>query len=156
MVFKVLDVDNEDLLYCGISDEGRTDAFIGRLLGQAEKMVARALRRRLRELFPGDPVNLRPLLDKVRERLQATIRWLLSEAIKAVCTTALEVSLAAVLDKLRRLLWDNNLLDGLLVKLTPQGEGVDLHLGEAAAKTASVLTVGTILYELGSLALAFI
>ena len=35
MVFRALDVDNEDLLYCGISDKGHTDAFIERMLGEA-------------------------------------------------------------------------------------------------------------------------
>jgi Domain of unknown function (DUF4157) len=157
MVFKALEVDNEALLYCGISDKGRTDAFIGRMLGQAEEIVAHALRRRLRELFPGDPVNIRPLLDRVRESLQQRIRWLLSEAIKLVCEMSVEVTLAAVLDRLRRALQQNpSLVDGLLLNLTPQGEGVELHLGEAAARTANVLTIGAILYELLSLAPAFI
>ena len=156
MVFKPIDTENRDLLYCGISDEERTDAFIERLLGQAEDIVAQALRRRLRERFPSDPVNIRPLLDAIREKLAATIRWLLSESIKAVCEAALEVTLAAVLDQLRKLLRSGDLIDGLLVKLTPQGEGVDLHLGEAAARTAQVITIGTILYELGSLTLALI
>jgi hypothetical protein len=154
MVFKALDVNNQELLYCGISDEGRTDAFIGRLLGKAEEMVAQALRRRLRELFPSDPVNIRPLLNRVRERLQRTIRWLLSEAIKHVCEAAIEVTVAAVLDRLRRML-DRNIVEGLLVMLTPRGEGIDPRLvGQAAKNIATVLTIGTILFEIGILAFA--
>jgi hypothetical protein len=156
MLFKALDLSNEELLYCGISDKGRTDAFVGRVLGEAEEVVANALRRRLRVLFPSDPVNLRPLLDAVRDRLQATIRWLLSEAIKQVCEAAVEVTMAAVLDQLRRLLSNQDLVDGLLSKLGNAGDGVEVHLGEAAAKGAAVVTVGTILWELLSLAPAFI
>lgn len=157
MVFKSLDVDNEELLYCGISDRGRTDAFIGRMLGQAEEMVASAVRRRLQELFPGDHVNIRPLLDKIREKLQSTIRSLLAEAINAVCAAALEVTVAAVLAELRKSLWKNNdLVDGLLWKLSPQGEGLQLHLGEVAAKSAAALTAGAIIWELLSLVPAFI
>lgn len=156
MVFKALDVDNRELLYCGVSDQGRTDAFIERLLGAAEEIVAQALRRRLRELFPGDSVNIRPLLARIRERLRDSIRWMLSEAISAACALAVEVTTAAVLDRLRRFLRNQDLVDGLLVKLTPRGEGVDLHLGEAAAKAATAITVGTILWELLSLAPAFI
>src|SRR6266513_104849 len=68
IVFKPLDVDNEEILYCGISDKGRTDAFIGRLLGKAEEAVVRALRRRLNELFPSSPVNVR-LLQHAADRL---------------------------------------------------------------------------------------
>ncbi|SRR6266480_2663724 len=156
IVFKPLDVDNEEILYCGISDKGRTDAFIGRLLGKAEEAVVRALRRRLNELFPSSPVNVRLLLDKVRQRLQKSIRRVLEQALKEVCKTVLEITAAAVLAQLRRLLWDNDLVDALLTKLTPKGDGIDLPLGEAAARTATVLTIGMILYELLSLVPAFL
>src|SRR5947199_121766 len=90
----------KEILYCGISDKGRTDAFLGRPLGKAEEMVVRNLRRRLRELFPGDPVNIRPLLYKVREKFQVWIRWMLERALKEVCKAVLEISAAAVLEQL--------------------------------------------------------
>jgi hypothetical protein len=153
ILFKTLDVDNEELLYCGISDKGRTDAFIGRILDQAEEAVARALARRLREMSLG-PVNVNLLLQKVREKLRATIRWLLKEVLQEVCAAALEVTLASLLAAFKQQLFNKNLLDGLLIKLTPQGEGVDLHLGEAAAKTAGVLTVGLVIDTLMGLVFA--
>ena len=70
MVFKSSTSTTKSFSTCGISDRGRTDAFIGRILGQAEEMVARALMRRLREMFPGGTGNIRPLLDKIREKLR--------------------------------------------------------------------------------------
>jgi Domain of unknown function (DUF4157) len=156
IVFKSLDVDNEELLYCGISDRGRTDAFIGRVLGQAEEAVAQAVMRRLRELFPGGTGSIRPLLDKIREKLQSTIRYLLSETINAMCAAALEISVASLLAEFKKWLWKNNdLVDGLLWKLTPQGSALQLHLGEAAAVTAGALTVGAIIWEIISLLPAF-
>jgi len=151
IVYKPLDVDNEELHYCGISDKGRTDAFIGRLLGKAEEAVVRALRRRLNELFPGSPVNVKLLLDKARARLQESIHWMLEQALNEVCATALEITAAAVLSQLTRWLWNNDLVDGLLWKLTPNGDGIDLPLGEAAARSATVLTVGLLLDALLSL-----
>lgn len=168
IVFKTLDRSNRDLLYCGISDEGETDAFIDRILGQAEEYVANALRRRLLAL--GEPeVNLRLLLDEVRNRLKASIRWLLERAIKAVCAAAIELSAAAVLEQLRRWLRNQdlqllepdpkmaieNLADGLLYKLTPDGEKSKLPLGEAAARTAGVLSIGVLLDALLDLGLIF-
>jgi len=80
----------------------------------------------------------------------------LEQALKDVCETVLEVTAAAVLAQLRRLLWNNDLVDVLLKKLTPAGDGIDLPLGEAAKRTATVLTIGLILEELFSLAPAFL
>jgi hypothetical protein len=155
IVFKALDIDSEEVHYCGISDRGRTDAFIGRILGQAEEAVARALARRLYETV-GGPVNVRLLLDRVRERLQASIRYYLEESLKAICVAALEITLAAVLrDFIRRWLTRPDVLDVLLAKMRPGGESIPLPIGEMAAKTATVLTLGYILLELAPLVFAF-
>ena len=43
-LFKTLDQEsNEEMVYCGISDKGHTDAFLNRLFGPALDAVARAL-----------------------------------------------------------------------------------------------------------------
>ena len=103
IVFKTLDLTNRDLVYCGISDKGQTDAFLERLLGRAEDAVARALRRYLWTQGV-EGVTLKPLLDQVREKLADAIRGTLQEAFAAACALALEVSAAAVLDALAKLL----------------------------------------------------
>jgi hypothetical protein len=144
IVFKTLDVDNKDLHYCGISDKGRTDQFIDGMLTQGEDMVAKALARRLNGLSLG-PVNFRLLLARVREHLRVDIRYLLQEAITAVCATALELSAAEVLAALRRRLAGQDLLDVLLSRLSPHGDPVPLPIAEAAAKTAGVLMLALIL-----------
>lgn len=168
IVFKTLDLSNQDLLYCGISDKGQTDAFIDRMLGQAEEYAATAMARRLVALGLG-PVNVRLLLDAVRKKLKDSIRWLLERAIAAVCAGAIELTTDMVIEQLRRWLRNqdlqllepdpalaiDSLADGLLVKLTPQGEQSDLPLGEAARRTAGVLTIGVILDALLDLGLIF-
>ena len=167
-MFKTLDRSNKDLYYCGISDDGETDAFIDRMLSQAEEYVATALRRRLLAL--GEPeVNLKLLLDAGRKRLKQSIRWLLERAMKAVCAGAIELTAAMVLEQLRRWLRNQDLqliepdtkvaiedlAGGLLYKMTPDGEKSNLPLGEAAARTAGVLSIGLILDAILDLGLIF-
>jgi Domain of unknown function (DUF4157) len=154
IVFKTLDVDNEELNYCGISDKGHTDAFIDRVLGQAEEIVAHAMARRMADI--GVPVvNFKLFLDAVRKRLRSSIRWAVEQAIKKVCEAVLEVTMAAVLDQLRRFLRNRDLLDAFIVNFSPAGETVDLPIGESARRTASVLTLAVVIdAALTALALA--
>lgn len=108
MVFRALDVDNQDLLYCGISDRGHTDAFIDRLLGEAESAIAKKIATRL-ALDTGGKVAIAPILHAVREKLREHIRSLLGEVIKGVCATVLELSAAAVLREFKRRVVDKAL-----------------------------------------------
>ena len=157
IVFKTLDTDNENVHYCGISDKGRTDAFLDRMLGEAEELTAKLLARRLIKIGMSPPINMRLLLRKVREELQSSIRWMLEQSLKAMCAGALEISLAAVLRQFMKTLLDPKLswLDALLVKMGPRGAGIDIKvLGEAARNTAAVLTIALILDAAFTLVLA--
>ena len=124
IVFKSLDLSNKDVVYCGITDKGQTDAFLDSLLGRAEDAAARALRKYL--WTQGEErVSLKPLLDKVREQLGDSIRRTLEEAFAAACAAAIEVSAAAVLTELAKLLRGQpGTLESWLETLIGRGPGM--------------------------------
>src|SRR5262249_12811423 len=93
---------------------------------------------------------------RVPERLQRAMRSIFSRVIETVCMAALEVTVAAVLDGLRKWLRKQDQVDALLLILAPLGEHVDLHLGEAAEKSAAAIMGGAIVYTLFNVAPAFI
>lgn len=154
IVFKTIDVNKKDTIYCGISDKGRTDELLNRLLDPAEEAVARALARRLQDLGLG-PVNLTLLLHQVRQRLQDQTLKYLQKILDSLCEEAVEVSLAAVFAELRRQLRLKNVLDGFLESFQHPGEVIDIPLGKLAAETAVGLSILGVLAELGGLVLAF-
>jgi hypothetical protein len=155
MVFRALDVDNEDLLYCGISDKGHTDAFIERMLGQAESAIAKKIATRL-ALDTGAKVLIAPILHAIREKLREQIRWLLGEVVQAVCATALELSAALVLREFKR-----RVVDKLLDKLIDMLPGDQLEHAidpdaalAAGAITAAIAGLGYLIWTYGPLILA--
>jgi hypothetical protein len=122
IVFKSL--NRTDVVYCGITDKGQTDAFLDSLLGRAEDAAARALQRYLWTQGQ-EGVSLKPLLDKVREKLGGWIRRSLEDAFAAACAAAIEVSAAAVLTELAKLLRGQpGTLESWLETLTGQGPGL--------------------------------
>jgi hypothetical protein len=154
IVFKTLDESNEEIVYCGISDKGRTDAFLNRLFGAASDAVARALARRLNELGLG-PVNVKLLIKAVRDRLQSTIRYFLEESFKAVCAAVVEITAAAVIAEFKRRLLSKYFVDLLAGKFaSPRGETGDIPVAEVTGAAAIFLTVVGIILEYGPI-LAF-
>jgi hypothetical protein len=152
LLFKTLDLDDRDTIYCGISDKGRTDDLLNRLLDQAEEMVARALARRMRELLPGE-VNPKLVLAEVRKRLREHIRRYLERIVSALCLASVAITAAAVLAQLRADLRMN--VDGFLERFNQPGEGWDIPVAGIAARTAIGLTILYGVLELGGLVLAF-
>jgi hypothetical protein len=155
MVFRALDVDNEDLLYCGISDKGHTDAFIERTLGEAESAIAKKIATRL-ALDTGAKVLIAPILRAIHEKLREQIRWLLAEVVQTVCATALELSAAMVLREFKRRVVDKAL--DKLIELLPgdqleQAINPDAALA-AAAITAAIASLGYLIWTYGPLILA--
>ena len=154
ILFKTLDESNEEIVYCGISDKGRTDAFLNRLFGPASDAVARALARRLNELGLG-PVNVKLLIKAVRDRLQSTIRYFLEESFKAVCAAVVEVTAAAVFAEFKRRLLNKYFVDLLAGKFaSPKGETGDIPVAEVTGAAAIFLTIVGIILEYGPI-LAF-
>jgi hypothetical protein len=154
IVYKAVASRNQEVLYCGISDKGRTDNFLNRLLDPAEDLVARALRRRLEDLGLG-PVNFRLLLDEVRKRIQDQTRWFLQRIIDTLCAGAAAITLAAVLAELRRQLRMQNVVDAFLERFKNPGGGIDIPVGQLAAETAVGLAIIGVLAELAGLVFAF-
>jgi hypothetical protein len=149
IIFKTLDVSNDEIVYCGISDEGRTDAFLNRLLDPAAEAVARALARRFSELGLG-PVNVRLLVGAVRERLQATIRYFLKKSLDTVCEAVVEITAAAVLAEFKRRLLSRAFVELLGQKFSnPAGETAPLPVAEATGFAAVVLAIIGIVEEMG-------
>jgi hypothetical protein len=162
VLFRTVDTDNDELVYCGISDRGRTDAFLDRVLTMAEEPVARALTRRLREMFPGaGAVNPRLVLDAVRERLRRSIRGLIEDTLNTLCAQGMEISLAALFDAFRRRLWDRKYLDVLVDRFAqPLGAGMTAqdwaNVRSGVLVVATGVTVGAIVWAvLSGLTLAF-
>ncbi len=123
IVFKSLDASNKDVVYCGITDKGQTDAFLDSLLGRAEDAATRALQKYLCQGVEG--VSLKPLLDKVRDLLGNSMRRALEDAFAAACAAAIEVSAAVVLTELAKLLRSQpGTLESWLEALTGQGPGM--------------------------------
>jgi hypothetical protein len=142
IVFKTLDLASKEVIYCGISDKGRTDAFLESLLERAESAVARALQKHL--WAKGiEGVSLKPLLAQVRELLQDAIRKTLEEAFAAACALALEVSAAAVLAELAKLLRSRRgTLESWLETLTGHSPGTapaKVPVGPAAFAAAVIV-----------------
>ena len=155
MVFRALDVDNEDLLYCGISDKGHTDAFIERMLGEAESAIAKKIATRL-ALDIGAKVLIAPILHAIHEKLREQIRWLLGEVVQAVCATALELSAAMVLREFKRRVVDkalDKLIDMLPGDQLEHAIDPDAALA-AAAITSAIAGLGYLIWTYGPLILA--
>jgi Domain of unknown function (DUF4157) len=124
IVFKSLDLSSKDVVYCGITDKGQTDAFLDSLLGRAEDAAARALQKYLWNQGV-EGVTLTPLIHKVRELLADEIRKTLEEAFAAACAAAIEVSAAAVLTELAKLLRGRpGTLESWLDTLVGRGPGL--------------------------------
>ena len=121
IVYKAVPSGGKEALYCGVSDKGRIDDFLNRLLDPAEQLVARALRRRLEELGLG-PVNFRLLLAEVRKRIQEHTRQFLAKLIDTLCKHSVEITLAAVLAELARQLSMKDVADGFLKRFNRPGE----------------------------------
>lgn len=155
MVFRALDVENKDLQYCGISDQGHTDAFIDRILGEAETAVAKKIASHF-ALERAARVAIAPILHAVREKLRDQIRWLLGGVIKTLCAAALELTAAMVLREFKRLVVDKA-LDDLIERLP--GEALEHAFDPdaaiaAAAITTTIAALGYYLWTYGPLILA--
>lgn len=155
MVFRALDTDNQDLNYCGISDQGHTDEFIDRMLGEAESAVAKKIASHF-AFERGARVVIAPILHAVHEQLREHIRWMLGEVITAVCATELELTAAFVLREFKRRVVDRLLLD-LIARLP--GDAFEHAFdpdaaAAAAALTAAIGSLGYLIYTYGPIILA--
>jgi hypothetical protein len=145
LVFKPIDDKRKDMYYCGISDQGKTDALIQSAMNEAIRLTALALARRLKARFPSDNPNVQLLIAEVEKRIRSVIEWQLQETLKALCAVALEVSLVVLLEAFRRRLANTELIDLLEGKFAAHDDSPTSWIAEAAARSAFVIALGLVL-----------